>query len=148
MSIYHWWNENVWIRWSFTMSIKLMKIDKTHDSMKLHQWNMKYINMANTNMIFIIFMMSDENESLRWKNKKLMKIQLCEIIILMNQLKYKIKIMREMIWKFISDMKIHHYDENLSQPWYFITMTKFHHNAENSSLWQKFITMMKVPHND
>ena len=58
---------------------------------------MKYINMTNTNMIFIIFMMSDENESLRWKNKKLMKIQLCEIIILMNQLKYKIKIMREMI---------------------------------------------------
>ena len=32
-------------------------------------------------------MMSDENESLRWENKKLMKIQLCEIIILMNQLK-------------------------------------------------------------
>ena len=51
--------------------------------------------MANTNMIFIIFMMSDENESLRWKNKKLMKIQLCEIIILMNQLKSKIKKMRE-----------------------------------------------------
>ena len=61
MSIYHWWNENVSIRWKFNMSIKLMKIDKTRDSMKLHQWNMKYTNMANTNMIFIIFKMSDEN---------------------------------------------------------------------------------------
>ena len=56
---------------------------------------MKYIDMTNTNMIFIIFMMSGENESLRWKNKKLMKIQLCEIIILMNQLKSKIKKMEE-----------------------------------------------------
>ena len=65
---------------------------------------MKYTNMANTNMIFIIFMMSDENESLRWKNKKLMKIQLCEIIILMNQLKSKIKKMRE--------IKISYNDEN------------------------------------
>ena len=52
---------NVSIRWSFTMSIKLMKIDKAYDSMKLHQWNMKYNNMTNTNMIFIIFMMNDEN---------------------------------------------------------------------------------------
>ena len=34
--------------------------------------------MTNTNMIFIIFMMSDENESLRWKNKKFRKIQLCD----------------------------------------------------------------------
>ena len=51
--------------------------------------------MTNTNMIFIIFMMSGENESLRWKNKKLMKIQLCEIINLMNKLKSKIKKMRE-----------------------------------------------------
>ena len=72
--------------------------------MKLHQRNMKYVNMINTNMIFIIFMMSDENESLRWKNKKLMKIQLCEIIILMNQLKSKIKKMRE--------IKINYHDEN------------------------------------
>ena len=59
--------------------------------------------MANTNMIFIIFMMSDENESLRWKNKKLVKIQLCEIIILMNQLKSKIKKLRE--------IKINYHDE-------------------------------------
>ena len=65
---------------------------------------MKYTNMANTNMIFIIFMIGDENESLRWKNKKLMKIQLCEIIILMNQLKSKINEMRE--------MKISYHDEN------------------------------------
>ena len=43
------------------MSIKLMKIDKTRDLMKLHQLNMKYTNMTNTNMIFIIFKMSDEN---------------------------------------------------------------------------------------
>ena len=69
------------------MSIKLMKIDNTRNSMKLHQLSIKYINMTNTNMILIIFVMSDENESLRWKNKKLMKIQLCGIIILMNQLK-------------------------------------------------------------
>ena len=55
-------------------------------------------------MIFITFMMSDENESLRWKNKKLMKIKLCEIIILMNQLKSKIKKMRE--------IKINYHDEN------------------------------------
>ena len=59
--------------------------------------------MTNTNMIFIRFMMSDENESLRWKNKKLMKIQLCEIIILMNPLKSKIKKMRE--------IKISYHDE-------------------------------------
>ena len=65
---------------------------------------MKYINMTNTNMIFIIFMMSGENESLRWKNKKLMKIRLCEIIILMNQLKSKIKKLRE--------IKINCQDEN------------------------------------
>ena len=66
--------------------------------------------MANTNMIFIIFMISDENESLRWKNKKLMKIQLCEIIILMNQLKSKINKMRE--------IKISYHDENyLSTSW-------------------------------
>ena len=43
------------------MSIKLMKIDKTHDSMNFRQWNMKYTNMTNTNMIFMIFKMSDEN---------------------------------------------------------------------------------------
>ena len=49
-------------------------------------------------------MMNDENKSLRWKNKKLMKIQLCEIIILMNQLKSKINEMRE--------MKISYHDEN------------------------------------
>ena len=60
--------------------------------------------MANANMIFIIFMIGDENESLRWKNKKLMKIKLCEIIILMNQLKSKIKKMRE--------IKINYHDEN------------------------------------
>ena len=32
--------------------------------------------MAKTTTIFKIFMISDENESLRWKNKKLIKIQL------------------------------------------------------------------------
>ena len=48
MSIHHWWNENVSRRLSFTMSIKMMKIGKTCDSMKLHQWNMKYTNMTNT----------------------------------------------------------------------------------------------------
>ena len=128
MSIYYWWNENVSIRWSFAMSIKLMKIDKTHDSMKLHQWNMKYINMASTNMIFIIFMMSDENESLRWKNKKLMKIKLCEIIILMNQLKSKIRKMRE--------IKISYNDENYLSKWTFITLMKINHGDENSLLWK------------
>ena len=60
--------------------------------------------MTNTNMFFLIFMLSDENESLRWKNKKLMKIQLCEIIMLMNQLKSKIKEM--------SEFKISYHDEN------------------------------------
>ena len=44
------------------MTIKMMKIYKTHDSIKPRQRNMKYINMTNTNMIFIIFMMRDDNE--------------------------------------------------------------------------------------
>ena len=65
---------------------------------------MKYIDMTNTNMIFIIFMMSGENESLGWKNKKLMKIRLCEITILMNPLRSKIKKMRE--------IRIDYHDEN------------------------------------
>ena len=71
-------------------------------------------------------MMSDENESLRWKNKKLMKIQLCEIIILMNQLKSKIKKMRE--------IKISYNDENYLSKRTFITLMKIHHGDENSLL--------------